>query len=126
MANEPISGKDGSVEVDGSAVLESRKWTLKRTSDNKEYASTETGGNKKRVAGIKDWSGSIDCYAPEGADVTISEGQAITVTLKKDATHSYAGPAIVDDIDVETDIEGGELTGVSIAFSGNGALTTST
>ena len=56
----PISGRDGSVDVGGSAVAEVTGWRFNPTSNNSAWASSDTSGYKNRIKGVLDGSGSID------------------------------------------------------------------
>jgi len=120
----PISGKSGKVYVDAVEVADVRNWKVNRASDNKEYASSSTAGWKKRVAGNRDWSGSFEVYLQDG-DMTLAfdDGDDITLILQTDSGQTFTGPAIVDGIDYDDNIEGGDPVAGTVNFSGDGAYT---
>lgn len=112
-----ISGKDGSV----NSFADITGWTLNVTSNNSAYASSSTGGWKKRVPGVKDWSGSFS--GKYNGSVPVSEGEEVTLTLGVDATDSYSGDAVIDQVNLQVDIDNGEVVGFTASFSGAGPLT---
>lgn len=119
------SSKNGNAKWDDTDIPESRGWTLNKGSDNKPYASSDSAGVMKRVAGHKDSSGSVRAYLDAGTDVEgiLVEGDSGTFKLYEDATRFWTVPAIIDSVEVTDEIEGGEIVEVTISFSGNGAIT---
>lgn len=112
-----VSGKDGAV----NSFTDITGWTLSRKSDNKSYVSSSTDGNTKRVAGNKDWSGTIS--GKFDGSTPVEEGESVALTLTVASGVAYTGTALIDSVDTETNIETGDIVGWSAAFSGNGALT---
>ena len=123
---EPITGVDGVLVADAGDMAHTRTWSLNRSADNQAYVSSDTDGATKRLKGNTDWSGSATFYLDDGSDFTLDEGDTFDVELVKDASHKYAGPAIVDSIDIEVDVEANTIIGGTIEFSANGKLTTET
>ncbi len=124
---KPISGKFGTVKFTGTEVTECRTWTLSKTSDNKPYSSCSTAGQKRRVAGTKDWTASITIYLQDGKPPAFDEGDIGLLELFTDQTAGsggkYSGQGIVESIEPECDIEGGELVSANIAFAADGVMT---
>jgi len=125
----PISGKSGKAYYtpEGGAkteVLDVRSWKVSRLSDNKEYASSSTAGWKKRVAGNRDWNGSFEVYTQDG-DLALGfdEGDKVTLELLSDTGMTLTGPAIIDSIDEDVQVEGGDPTAATVNFSGDGEFT---
>ena len=121
----PFSAKTGVVTYDAGGrdvtILDVRSISWDRTSDNKEYASSSTAGIKKRVAGHKDSSGTLEIFAQDGdVDIPFDEGDTLSLKVQCNVK-GWSCPIIVDSIGAAHDIEGGELIGVTVAFSGNGA-----
>ena len=126
-----ISGKDGSVETtsgsgggDG-AQAEITGWTFNTTSNNPSWASSTSPGFKKRVAGVKDGSGSISGKYNSANAIfdTLEVGVTVTLTLKVNATNFYAVPAIIDSFNIEVDMDNGDVVGWTADFSTNGEWT---
>ncbi len=120
-----ISGKNGKVVIGSAALAEITDWTFHATSTNHAYASSSTGGYRKRVAGVKDGSGSIGFKLDPAAPITsdLDEGSAVTLLLYVDETHFYSVPALIDAIHLAVDIASGDVLGGTAAFSANGAWT---
>ena len=120
-----ISGKDGTLHVDGAEVTPVTNWRLDKTSGNKHYAANDTGGARRRVAGVRDSSGSFELKADDTGNVPVEEGDAVTLQLHVDGggANYYEVPAIVDRLRVEVDISEGEIVAWLVEFSGNGAIT---
>ncbi len=120
-----ISGKNGKVQVAGTDIAEVTKWSFNPTSNNSSWASSSTAGYKDRVGGSKDGSGTIEGKL----DVTdpiynqLEEGDEFTGLFYIDDTRFYEVPAIVDSMDLEVDIDDGEVVGWSIDFSTRGQWT---
>lgn len=121
---DPITGKDGKIMADSSAVEHVRNWSITKESDNKTYTSSSTSGWQKTAAGNKKWSGSFEIYLQNGAvDLAFDEGDLVAGEFYTDAAvHYYAGNVRVDSIEVSTDIEGAELVPATVNFTGDGAL----
>ena len=124
---KPISGKFGTVKFSGTEITECRTWSLSLTSDNKAYVSCSTAGQTRRVAGNKDWTASATIYLQDGLDVPFDEGDIALLELFTDQTAGsggkYAGQGIVESIEPEVDIEGGELVSATVNFAADGAMT---
>ena len=113
-----ISGKDGSV----GSYAEITSWSLNITSNNSAYASSDTAGYKKRVAGTKDVTGSME--GKWNGSMQVTPGDAITgLALNLDATQSYTLDAVVDSFSLEVDVDDGEVIGWSADFSVKGTTT---
>ncbi|MBI2826706.1 MAG: hypothetical protein HYX69_18700 [Planctomycetia bacterium] len=120
-----ISGKDGKVLIGATALAEITDWTFRATSNNQAYASSSTGGYRKRVPGVKDGSGTIGFKLDPADPITddLDEGAAVTLLLYLDATHFYTVPAVIDAIHLAVDITSGDVLGGTAMFSASGAWT---
>ena len=119
----PISGKDGKVTVNATDIGDVTKWTLDESSNNPAYASNSTSGSKKRVAGVKDSSGTIEYELDTAAAEPLTVGATATLKLYINATKYYSVPAIIDSIGTVCDVDTGAIVAHSAKFSGNGAIT---
>ena len=119
----PISGKNGKVTVASTDIGDVTKWSLDLESNNPAYASNSTSGVKKRVAGVKDSSGSIEYKLDSAAALPLAAGDTVTLKLYINASKYYQGDVIIDKVGVVTDIDTGEIVAQTAQFSGNGAWT---
>jgi hypothetical protein len=120
-----ISGKDGKILIGATTLADITGWTLRTVSHNSAYASSSTGGHRKRVAGVKDAAGSIAFKLNTADPLTddFVEGSAVTLLLHLDATRYYSVPAVIDALRLEVDIDRGDVIGGTAEFSANGAWT---
>ena len=120
-----LSGKDGTLYIGAAEITPVSNWRLSITSNNPDYAANDTGGWKKRAAGVRDCSGSFDVKVDDSGNCPVAEGDAATLKLHVDDTGSnyYEVPAIVDRIEVDVDINEGRIVSYAVDFSGNGAIT---
>jgi hypothetical protein len=119
-----ISGKNGTIYLNGGEITPVVNWKLTATSNNPEYAANDTGGWKKRAAGLRDASGSLELKASDERHCPLEEGDAATLALHLDRTGSnyFEVPAIIDKISVQVDIQKGEIVAYLVDFSGNGPI----
>ena len=120
----PISGKSGNVTAAGGDIVDVRSFTVSRSCDVKPYNSSDTSGQTKRIAGNKDWTAQISCYADGGSfDLGFDEGDSVSFVGLSTAGKQVAGTLVIETIEAEVDVEGGELVGIAITGGGDGALT---
>ena len=112
-----ISGKDGQV----NSFDDITGWTINVTSNNAAYASSSTGGWKKRVPGVKDWSGTFS--GKFNGELPVAEGEEVALTLTLDGSSSFSGDAVIDQITLQVDVDDGDVVGFTASFSGSGELT---
>ena len=111
-----VSGKAGA--VNGKSTV--RKWSISYTADTKTFVASSTKGGTGRLAGNEDWSGSYDGY---GHTPGVMPGGALSFVGSIDGTKGVSGTAIVDQVVITIDIEGGGIISHTVSFSANGALT---
>jgi hypothetical protein len=118
-----LSGKAGKVMIGVAELAEITRWTLTTVSNNPAYASSGTAGYKRRVAGVKDASGMISFKLDPADAITadLNEGDSVTLLLYLDGSHFYSVPALVDSLQLEVDIDSGDIVGGTAEFSANGA-----
>ena len=119
-----LSGKDGTLYLGSSEVTPVSNWKLVAISNNPDYAANDTGGSKKRAAGVRDSSGSFEMKADGTGNCPVEEGDAVDLNLHVDGTDQnfFEVPAIIDKISVNVDINKGEIVAYIVDFSGNGAI----
>lgn len=122
-----ISGQYGSIKIGSSAVQECTSWTWSRSVQEHAYASCATGGFKKRVAGTKDHSGSLEgkLDLDQSVEDFFDEGDIVTLNLYVSSTAFYVVPAMITELSIEVDIDEGDIVPWSANFGGNGAWSSS-
>ena len=110
---EPITAINGKVTINkaGAGLAEQlhvRKWSMSKTADNQEYASSSTDGHKKSALGQKSKNVTMDCFCDGATFPTLTEGMILTsIYLYTDDTENEGYQGIVNTIDnIEADIEG--------------------
>jgi len=118
---EPITGVTAKIQINvaggGLAGLNHvRRWSLSKTADNQEYASSSTSGHKRSALGQKSKKASIDVFCDGATFPTIEEGAVITeVEFYSDTTTHEDYQGIVDSIDnIEADIEGSGMVAFTL------------
>jgi len=119
-----ISGKNGALSVDGGTtnVAQLTSWTITQSAETIE--ASYMGEDWKCVKpGMFSWEGSAEAvfdttevYPTIGAVVNLVAYEATGVT-------TYTGSAIVTSIEVSAGVE--DMITASLAFTGDGELTTS-
>jgi len=119
-----LSGKNGTLYLGTSEVTPVSNWRLVSTSTNPDYAANDTGGWKKRAAGVRDAAGSFEVKVTDNQNCPVEEGDMPTLKLHLDQTGNnyYEVPAVIDKISVDVDINRGEIVAYAIDFSGNGPI----
>lgn len=117
-----ISGKAGTVKVGGTAVLEVTKWTFEPSANISKYASNNTNGHKKAVAGVRDGKGTIETKVDS---VLWTAGQSVTLVLHVDggSTDKITVPAVIATTPINVDIDNGEPISATYTFEADGAWT---
>lgn len=126
----PFTARNAKAEwsADGdtwTALPECRAWSIEPSTDNKPYASSSTSGRIRREPGNSDLTGSVDFFqdAAGTVEAIVQEGTKGKLRLYEAADRYHQADVIIDGYEYETDIEGAELIGFSVKFSGNGAYT---
>jgi hypothetical protein len=123
----PFTAITGDASWGGTPIDDVLKTSFNPKCELQAYASSDTAGWKKRLAGCKDISGTIDCLCDgtTGLPVpsTIKPGATATLVITLKTGVTISGPAMIDDISIDDNIEGGELVKATIAWSGNGVWT---
>ena len=119
-----ISGKNGALSVDGGTtnVAQLTSWTITQSAETIE--ASYMGEDWKCVKpGMFSWEGSAEAvfdttevYPTIGAVVNLVAYEATGIT-------TYTGSAIVTSIEVSAGVE--DMITASLAFTGDGELTTS-
>ncbi len=118
-----LNGLFGVVNQEGAIVGSTQKWSITYSEASTEYGASSTKQGMVRIAGNKDWSG---VYTALGGLPAIKMGDIFQFLGSIDGTNgveSDAAGAIVDDVKIVWDIEGGGKITHEVTFSANGSLT---
>jgi len=122
-------GRDGLIRISSTTIGELRNYALTHTSDTVED-SVLGDTYRTRLASMKSWSASGDLYWDEGdaGQLLITIGSQVTLNLYPEGSATtdiyYQGSAIVTQFNVSASFDG--IVEGSIAFEGNGTLSTLT
>jgi hypothetical protein len=118
-----LSGKSGTMFVDGSSLADVTSWRFTTTADNIAYASSATGGFRRRIGGARQGFGNaafvLNTLDP--ATVRLVAGDQVTLQLNLDGTRFYYVPAIVDSIQLTVDVNHREPIRGMVDFTTDGA-----
>ncbi len=95
-------------------------WEIAEKAAQAEYVNSATDGGTGRLAGNLDWNGH---YEADGAVPAVLPGAALSLLGSCDGALGVSGEALVDDVEINWDIEGGKHISHTVNFSANGALT---
>ena len=122
-------GRDGLIKLSSTTIGELRNYALTHTSDTVED-SVLGDTYRSRLASMKSFSVSGDLYWDEtdAGQLLITIGSSVTLNLYPEGATTgdvyYSGAAIVTQFIVSAAFDG--IIEGSIAFEGNGALSTLT
>jgi len=122
-------GSEGVIKVGSDTLGEVKSFSLDH---NAGTIQTTTMGDAThtKVAGIKDWSGSIDCFWDETdtAMQTLDAASEVTVSLYPEGTTAgdiyFTGSALITGVSRSASFDG--MVEASFTFEGNGDLSEST
>lgn len=116
-------GKDGAVDVDGTAVGRITQFQVDQSADVAD--DTVMGDEwKTNLVGQKSWSGSLTCKLDKAIDagqLLLVVGATVLLNLKPDGVKIMAGTAIITGRGTPINKDSG--VELSINFTGSGALT---
>jgi len=122
-------GREGLVKISSTTIGELRNYALSHSSDTVED-SVIGDTYRTRLATMKTFSVSGDLYWDEtnAGQLLITIGSSVTLNLYPEGADTgdiyYSGAAIVTKFDISASFDG--IVEGSIAFEGNGALSTLT
>lgn len=122
-----MSGTLAKVMIGASTLVECTGWTYTRSAILHAYASCNTSGYKKRVKGTMDSSGTLKGMFDESNFIEdyFGVGDAVTLLLYINGTDYWSQPAMIETLEIETDVDEGALIPWSSSWSGNGAWSSS-
>ena len=119
----PISGKNGSVSIGGSTVLDVTGWNYSEEVVTTRYASSATAGCKNTIPGVVSGSGSFAFkFNPSATPVTPNAGDVGTGIFHLDTSATYLTFGIViKKVALTVDIDNGTAIGGTADFETNSA-----
>jgi hypothetical protein len=118
-----LTGDNGKVLIGAQAVADVTRWLLRTFAETASYASSATAGFRKTHQGNRQGRGHIEFRLDSANPITgdFEEGSAVTLLLHLDATRFYSVPAVIESLEMNVDIDGGDLVGGKAEFVTNGA-----
>lgn len=119
-----VSGKHGTVKIGSSDVRELTNWSGSFNPNNQAWNSNQTGGAKRRIAGVLDSSGSMAGKFDESDPIwnSFEEGDEVTLHLYvcQNPPRYRVQPAVIGEVQYEVDIDDGAIVGWTANWEGNG------
>ena len=122
-----VTGTGGAVKLGANKIAEISNWSLDLGADDVEITSFDSNGWKEYLAGLKEWSGSIEGNLKtddtNGQKAILNawiNGETLEFTFEVSSGVSFTGNAYVKpSIEVPVD----DKASFSCDFQGTGALT---
>ena len=122
-----LAGKGGAVKLGANKIAEISNWSLDLGADDIEITSFDSNGWKEYLAGLKEWSGSIEgnlkTNDTNGQKAILNawlNGTKLSFTFEVSSGVSFQGEAFVKpSIEVPVD----DKASFSCDITGTGALT---
>lgn len=110
-----LSGIGGAVD----SINTVRQWSVNQTGDLQAYTASNTKQAVSRESGNSDWTGQYQAYG--GVPVKMPT-ETFTFTGSIDGTNGVVGPAIVESVTIEWDMEASSVLSHTVNFASNGTL----
>lgn len=122
------SGQFGLAQIAGTPgqnLVECTGWSMSKEAADHAYATCATGGYKRRITGTKDATGDVKGVLDPNAEIEaqIDVGFYVTYWLYITPSKYYTVPAAVLSLDIEVDIEEGDVIRWTSGYGLNGAWT---
>lgn len=122
-----VTGTGGAVKIDSTKIAEISNWSLDLGADDVEITSFDSEGWKEYLAGLREWSGSIegnfDSTDTTGQKAILNawlNGTKLSFTFEVSSGVTFTGDAFVKpSIEVPVD----DKASFSCDITGTGALT---
>jgi hypothetical protein len=105
-----VSGQYGRAKMGGTALVECTRWDMDESVVEHVYSSCATAGYRKRVAGPKDKTGTIEGIFDPDSPIhnQIEPGDEVTLELFYEAAKHHQVPAMILTLNTGAEIEGGD------------------
>lgn len=125
-----LSGKNGTLYLLGNEITPTSNWSVSISGNLKAYGANNTGGWKRRVAGTFDWTGAFEVKVDDTSGTAacpVIRGGIYDALFYVNAPTSpnpsyYAGQIMIATIDVDDDIDDGEILAFAVTWEGHGAM----
>jgi len=125
-----LSGKRGTLYLDGNEITPVNNWKISISANLKPYAANDTRGCKKRVSGVFDATGTFKALISDTEGDTccpVEKGgeydALFYINAITDPVPSYYSiPIKIATIDVDDDIDDGEILAFDVTWEGNGPM----
>jgi len=126
MACTYVSGKDGTVYLEGAEVSHMRNFNVDSSVNIDAFATNATGGWNDRTPGVKDATGTLEWVLPVGFTSTpLDVGDCIQGQFHVDGTGNnyYSGKIVIESEGVPVDVTAGGAIVYSYGWGNAGVLT---
>jgi len=114
MPTSAIAGKDGSISgLNGASEV--TEFDVELETDALPATSLESGGDREKIEGLRDWSGSFTAIGDAP-----TRGAAAAASFSTAST-TYSGAIIITNVTVTNDVE--DRVEYAAEFEGNGPVT---
>lgn len=119
-----LSGKNGTLHLSGAEVTPVSNWRMRLQGNLKEYGANDTEGWTDQVGGIEKADGSFLVRMDDASNCPVLTQDRYLVAFHVDGTGNnyYGGYIIIEDIEVEDDINEGEIEGYQITWKNSGPI----
>jgi hypothetical protein len=120
-----FTGDDGKVQVGGATLADITAWTFQTSAHHHSYASNATAGFRHTICGARHGQGRFAFRLDPASPLTnqFDEGSLVTLKLYLDATRLFTVPAVIESIEMQVDIDGGQVVAGTAQFRTHGAWT---
>lgn len=120
------SSKHGKITLGASDFAHVRNWRHSKSSNNKKYASSTSGGHELTTDGPFGGTVSFDLVLDheDRIEERIGIGDVVTLWLYTDETNYWIVPCRIASMDDEVQIEAGEPPTIAVEADCHGAWTT--
>lgn len=122
-----FSAKSGNVKRGGTPadVTDVVNINFEEVNEVQRYASSDTAGGYRRVAGLTDWTFSFDVLQDDTTPQTdtIQPGTSETLEVYENGTLKWSGTAMYERVGAAIPIETGGLVRYTVSGGANGTLT---
>lgn len=112
--------KIGSVGSEAEPTAEFLRGNCTDIVENEAYSSNKTGGRRRRVAGIADWTGELtfkeDDTTHVGQEMIPGTETSLIVELASGVT--YSGTVLWGEHEIGVDVNGGTVPEIRVPFGG--------
>lgn len=120
-----FAGKGGTATFGGSTIFGCTDWEVDYKGDAIDTTGMDSGGAKEFIAGLTEWSVTVNGYAT-GTVAALVPGTSLALVLRSAAAADgdvpqLTGTGIVTDLKVTSSVAG--LVGVAVSLQGTGTLT---